>query len=158
MKNRIDENTLQNNGITTKTTFNLKGLIIAALSASIMAGTAFISNENEAKMPIAMLAFVLMVIGLALMMKSNTFLIYSATGERLKEYTLFYQNNQKEIALELLQRGDLAGAITLAKENSNGAIKAELHTTPSHSIAIYRLYKFVPYLYEPIGEYIVIKK
>lgn len=64
-----------------------------------------------------------------------------------------YNTNKEYCVIE-----DLDYLMTKDRMNDNLPIKVTIYATPSNSIAICRAYHFVPYSYEPITEYKVIKK
>ena len=58
----------------------------------------------------------------------------------------------------MLRNGEFNRLRAQAKEGNTQPVKAELYTTPSGNIAIYRVYHFVPYSFEPVTEYEVYRK
>ena len=126
-------------------------------AATIVAAT-LMGDTSEAKMPILLLGITLLITGITWVTKRETILIYRPTGEEMEEKILFLEGNMGDIAAELLKKGDIDGVVERSREDGNGTIKVEICMAPSESIAIYRIYKYVPYMFEPTTEYQVLKK
>ena len=158
MKNEIDKSILERNNITIKKGFNKKAVALIMLAAAITVTATLMSDTSEAKMPILLLGITLLITGITWMTKRETTLIYRPTGETMEEKILFLEGNMGDITAELLKKGDIDGVVERSREDGNGTIKVEICMAPSESIAIYRIYKYVPYMFEPLTEYQVLKK
>ena len=158
MKNEIDKSILERNNITIKKGFNKKAVALIMLAAAITVAATLMGDTSEAKMPILLLGITLLITGITWMTKRETTLIYRPTGETMEEKILFLEGNMGDITAELLKKGDIDGVVERSREDGNGTIKVEICMAPSESIAIYRIYKYVPYMFEPITEYQVLKK
>ena len=158
MKNEIDKSILERNNITIKKGFNKKAVALIMLAAAITVTATLMSDTSEAKMPILLLGITLLITGITWMTKRETTLIYRPTGETMEEKILFLEGNMGDITAELLKKGDINGVVERSREDGNGTIKVEICMAPSESIAIYRIYKYVPYMFEPLTEYQVLKK
>lgn len=158
MKNEIDKSILERNNITIKKGFNKKAVALIILAAAITVAATLMSDTSEAKMPILLLGITLLITGITWVTKRETILIYRPTGEEMEEKILFLEGNMGDITAELLKKGDINGVVERSREDGNGTIKVEICMAPSESIAIYRIFKYVPYMFEPITEYQVLKK
>ena len=158
MKNEIDKSILERNNITIKKGFNKKAVALIMLAAATTVVATLMGDTSEAKMPILLLGITLLITGITWVTKRETILIYRPTGEEMEEKILFLEGNMGDIAAELLKKGDINGVVERSREDGNGTIKVEICMAPSESIAIYRIYKYVPYMFEPITEYQVLKK
>ena len=158
MKNEIEKSILERNNITIKKGFNKKAVALIMLAAAITVAATLMSDTSEAKMPILLLGITLLITGITWMTKHETTLIYRPTGETMEEKILFLEGNMGDITAELLKKGDIDGVVERSREDGNGTIKVEICMAPSESIAIYRIYKYVPYMFEPLTEYLVLKK
>ena len=158
MKNEIDKSILERNNITIKKGFNKKAVALIMMAAAITVTATLMSDTSDAKMPILLLGITLLITGITWMTKRETTLIYRPTGETMEEKILFLEGNMGDITAELLKKGDIDGVVERSREDGNGTIKVEICMAPSESIAIYRIYKYVPYMFEPITEYQVLKK
>ena len=58
----------------------------------------------------------------------------------------------------MLEKGEFTKLKSEAKERNSMPIKVEMYETASGSIVLYRVYNFIPYIYEPLTDYIVYKK
>ena len=158
MKNEIDKNILNRNNITIKKGFNRRAVTLTIFAVATIIVSTLINDTSEAKMPIMLLGITLLITGITWIIKRETTLIYKPTDEVLEEKILFLEGNMGNIVTELLKKGDINGVIERSKEDGNGTIKVEICMAPSESIIIYRIYQYVPYMFEPITEYKVIKK
>ena len=158
MKNEIDKSILERNNITIKKGFNKKAVALIMMAAAITVTATLMSDTSDAKMPILLLGITLLITGITWMTKRETTLIYRPTGETMEEKILFLEGNMGDITAELLKKGDIDGVVERSREDGNGTIKVEICMAPSESIAIYRIYKYVPYMFEPLTEYQVLKK
>lgn len=158
MKNEIDKKVLQENNITAKKKTSIAPIAILVCAALILAGGLCIDNSSDAKMPVLLVAIVTAVFGVAKIFNMPTVLVYEPHNEILNEEELFFDIKEKNSVIDLLRNGELTKLRTQAKDNNNHPLKVELHTTQSGSIAIYRVYHFVPYTFEPLTGYEVLKK
>ena len=158
MNKIFDKTFLENNGITTKKSTPFIPLLIFATSA-VSFGIAFgMSEENGAKMPTLMIAFILAVIGIIKIFAGGKKLIYNPTGEEITKRELFFELRMKESVIGMVEKGDIAALEAKEIKNDNLPVKVELYSTASHSIVICRAYHFVPYTYEPLTENKIFKK
>ena len=116
------------------------------------------NNENESKMPLLLIAFTLLVICIVKFFLSDKEMIYVPSGEKLNKYELFFEQSDKNKVIELIEKGEIAALKSKAKNSENLPIKVDMFTTVSQSITIVQASQFVPYNYEAITEYKVIKK
>ena len=89
MNTEIEKNILDNNNIISKRRKPIIALLLFAASIASFAIALSMNNENGAKMPILLIAFVLMVIGVIKSFTGDKELIYATTGEKLQEHELF---------------------------------------------------------------------
>lgn len=158
MKNEIDNKILQENNLTAKKQTSIAPIAILACAALILAGGLCIDNGSDAKMPLLLVAIITAVFGVAKIFNMPTVLVYEPHNEILNEEELFFDIKEKNSVTDLLRNGELTKLRSQAKDSSNHPLKVELHTTQSGSITIYRVYHFVPYTFEPLTGYEVIKK
>ena len=131
-------------------------LFIAAALVFVIALS--MNNENGTKMPTLMIAFILLVIAIIKLFVTTKSLIYQPTNEILTQRELYFEQNMKDKIVGLIEKGDINTIIAQDKNNPNLPVKLTMYTTASQSIIICRLYNFVPYTYEAITDYKVIKK
>ena len=158
MNIEIDKTVLDNNSVVVKRSTPIIPLLLFATAIASFAVALSLNDENGAKMPTLLISFVLVVIGVIKFFVADKSLIYSPTGEILKRHELFFEQKDKENIASLLAKQDMAGIMAKAKSSDNLPIKVDIYTTDSHSITLCRAYQFVPYNFEPITEYQVIKK
>ena len=92
------------------------------------------------------------------MFNSPTVLVHEPHNEILKKEELFFDIKDKNSVIEMLRKGEFQRLRSQAKDSNNYPLKAELFYTPSGNIAIFRVYHFVPYAFEPLTEYEVYNK
>ena len=85
-------------------------------------------------------------------------LIYATTGEKLQEHELFFEQNELDKVINMTSKGDIATLMAKAKSSDSLPVKVDMLATESYSIALCRVYRFIPYTYEAVTEYMVIKK
>lgn len=158
MKNEIDKTVLEKNNITLKKKTSTIPIALLTFAAIVLAGGLCIDNGSNAKMPVLLLAVVTAVFGVAKIFNMPTVLVYEPHNEVMIEEELFFETKEKNNVTDLLRNGEFTRLRSQAKDNNNHPLKVELHTTPSGSIALFRVYHFVPYAFEPVTEYEVYKK
>ncbi|MBE6295969.1 MAG: hypothetical protein E7086_05640 [Bacteroidales bacterium] len=158
MKNEIDNKVLEENNISAKKKTSVAPIAILVCAALVLAGGLCIDNDSDAKMPVLLVAFVTAVFGVAKMFNQPTALVYEPHNEILNEEELFFDIKEKNNVIELLRNGEFTRLRSQAKDSSNHPLKVELYATQSGSIAIYRVYHFVPYTFEPLTGYEVCKR
>lgn len=158
MKNEIDNKVLKENNISAKKKTSVAPIAILVCAALVLAGGLCIDNDSDAKMPVLLVAFVTAVFGVAKMFNQPTALVYEPHNEILNEEELFFDIKEKNNVIELLRNGEFTRLRSQAKDSSNHPLKVELYATQSGSIAIYRVYHFVPYTFEPLTGYEVYKR
>lgn len=158
MKNEIDNKVLEENNISAKKKTSVAPIAILVCAALVLAGGLCIDNASDAKMPVLLVAFVTAVFGVAKMFNQPTALVYEPHNEILNEEELFFDIKEKNNVIELLRNGEFTRLRLQAKDSSNHPLKVELYATQSGSIAIYRVYHFVPYTFEPLTGYEVYKR
>ncbi len=158
MKNEIDKKVLEENNISAKKKTSVAPIAILVCAALVLAGGLCIDNDSDAKMPVLLVAFVTAVFGVAKMFNQPTALVYEPHNEILNEEELFFDIKEKNNVIELLRNGEFTRLRSQAKDSSNHPLKVELYATQSGSIAIYRVYHFVPYTFEPLTGYEVYKR
>lgn len=158
MNTEIEKQILESNNITVKkkSPVTAIAILLAAIAAAVIA--TFLDDTSDMKMPAILLSFTLGIIAVTNFVTRKGYMVYAPTGEELKEYKIFFESREREKVLSLLEKEKFNEVIVYEKNDTNLPIKVELSTTPSNSIAIYRVYNFVPYAYEPITETIVCKK
>ena len=158
MKNTIDDKVLKENNITTKKKTTVAPIAILTFATIIFAGGLYIDDASDAKMPVLLLAFVTAVYGVARILNMPTVLVHEPHNEILNEEALFFDSKEQGTVIGMLRNGEFNRLRAQAKEGNTQPVKAELYTTPSGNIAIYRVYHFVPYSFEPVTEYEVYRK
>ena len=158
MKNEIDKEFLKANNITAKKETSILPIAIIVIAAIILSGGLCIDNESDIKMPVLLIAFVTAIFGVAKMFNLPTVLVHEPHNEILKEEELFFDIKDKNSVIDMLRKGEFQRLRSQAKDSNNYPLKAELFYTPSGSIAIFRVYHFVPYAFEPLTEYEVYNK
>ena len=158
MKENIEKNVLNENNITIKKKTSIVPIAILVAAAIILSAGLCIDNSSDMKMPVLLVAFVTAIFGVAKIFNMPTVLVHEEHNEILNEEELFFDIKEKNEVIELLRKGEFSKLRSLAKDNSNYPLKAELYATPSGNIALFRVYHFVPYSFEPLTEYEVYKK
>lgn len=158
MNTEIEKNILDNNNIISKRRKPIIALLLLAASIASFAIALGMNNENGAKMPMLLIAFVLLVIGIIKSFTGGKKLIYATTGEKLQEHELFFEQNELDKVINMTTKGDIATLMAKAKRSDSLPVKVDMLATESYSIALCRIYRFIPYTYEAVTEYMVIKK
>lgn len=158
MNTEFEKSFLENNDITIRRNFPYIPLSLLAAAAVLFAIALGMGKESSAKMPTTMIAFILAAVGIAKLFVTSKSLLYRPTNETLAKRELFFELNMRDLVKQTVEEGDLDYLMTKDRMNDNLPIKVTIYATPSNSIAICRAYHFVPYSYEPITEYKVIKK
>lgn len=152
MKTEINKEILKANNITEKaeTPYMAIACMVIALPIFIYANT--LEADSDGIMPLLLTGFVFMVVGVIRLFNNGKGYITTDTNEKLNEATLFFDNSQRAEVEETLRNGEFTKLHNIACKNGNQALMLELYCTKNNSTAIYRLYKYVPYSYEPAGE------
>ena len=158
MNTEIDKIVLACNNIISKRRTPIIPLLLFAASTFSFSTALGMNNENESKMPLLLIAFTLLVICIVKFFLSDKEMIYVPSGEKLNKYELFFEQSDKNRVIELIEKGEIAALKSKAKNSENLPIKVDMFTTVSQSITIVQASQFVPYNYEAITEYKVIKK
>ena len=158
MNIEIEKNILDNNNIVSKRKKPIIALLLFAISIASFAIALSMNNENGAKMPMLLIAFVLLVIGVIKSFMGDKTLIYTLTGEELKERELFFEQNELDKVINIIIKGDISALEVKAKSSESLPVKVNMLTTDSYSITLCRVYRFIPYTYEAVTECTVIKK
>ena len=158
MNTEIEKNILDNNNIISKRRKPIIALLLFAASIASFAIALSMNNENEGKMPMLLIAFVLLIIGIIKSFMGDKTLIYTLTGEELKERELFFEQNELDKVINIIIKGDISALEVKAKSSESLPVKVDMLATESYSIALCRVYRFIPYTYEAVTEYMVIKK
>lgn len=158
MNTEIDKSILENNNIVTRKKKPIIALLLFAAAVVTLAMGIAMSDENTAKMPILLIGFILVVIGVVKLYVTEKTMIYTPTGETIEANTLFFEQKDKENVVRDVNNSQWAALMERAKSNNNLPVMATVHKTASHSIVICRAYQFVPYTYEAMTEYVVIRK
>ena len=158
MNTEIEKNILDNNNIISKRRKPIIALLLFVASIASFAIALSMNNENGAKMPMLLIAFVLLVIGVIKSFTGDKELIYATTGEKLQEHELFFEQNELDKVINMTTKGDIATLMAKAKSSDSLPVKVNMLATESYSIALCRVYRFIPYTYEAVTEYMVIKK
>ncbi len=158
MNTDFDKLFLENNNIILKRKFPYIPLFLFVTTIVLLAIALGMGVENSAKMPTLMIAFILATIGIIKLFITSKSLIYQPTNEKLTKRELFFELSMKELVSNMVEKEDIDYLLSKDRMNDNLPIKVTLHATASKSIIICRAYHFVPYSYEPITEYKIIKK
>ena len=158
MNKEIEKNILEEKEITSRKATPLIPLLILAAACISFAIALGMESDNSSKMPILLIAIILVILAAIKQFSSARSMIYKPTGETFIKKELFYELNNKEKILALIDKEDIATLHAKAKSNENLPIKVVIYTTASKSIAICRAYQFVPYTYEAITGFTVIRK
>jgi ABC-type transport system involved in multi-copper enzyme maturation permease subunit len=157
MKFEIDNNILSENNITIRKKSSVLPIAILVIATIVFVASLLIESES-AKMPVMFIAIILGILGIAKIFTMPKVLVYEPNNEDLKEEELYFDSGERNNVMQLLKCGDISHLRAIAKDTSNHPLMVELVTTSSESIAIYRVYHYVPYTYEPLTEYEVYKK
>ena len=158
MNIEIDNRILENNNIVLRKKVNALPFALLLLAAVTLGVTLGLDNTNEGKMPLIFLGSVQLILGVIKLFAMPKVLFYTTNEEEFSEEFLFFDSNERSTVLEMLDKGEFTKLKSKAHTSRNLPIKVELHSTPSESIVIYRVYNFIPYIYEPITEYKIRKK
>ena len=85
-------------------------------------------------------------------------LVDESHNEILREEDLYFNLKEKSSVIDMLRNGELTKLRTVAMDSANYPLRVELYTNQAGSIALYRVYHFVPYTYEPITDFEVYRK
>ena len=157
MNTDIEKNILDNN-IISKRRKPIIALLLFVASIVSFAIALSMNNENGAKMPMLLIACILLVIGIIKLFIGNKIMIYALTGEQLQKRELFFEQNELDKVMNIIAKGEIATLEAKAKSSDNLPVKVKMLTTGSYSVALCRVYRFIPYTYEAVTEYMVIKK
>lgn len=158
MNTDFDKLFLENNNIILKRNFPYISISLLVAANVLLAIALGMGVENNAKMPILMIAFILATIGIIKLFITSKSLIYQPTNEKLRKRELFFELSMKEPVTKMVEKEDIDYLQSKDRMNDNLPIKVTLYATASKSIIICRAYHFIPYSYEPITEYKIIKK
>ena len=111
-----------------------------------------LSGNDDKRMPLLLIAFLLVVIGVVKIFLGGRRYVYNKSNEIMNEEVLYFEQTQKDVVENRLQNGEFAHLRNSAINNFNLSLMVELYTTKSGSVAMYRIYKYIPYEFEPIGE------
>ena len=158
MKNEINNEILTANNLSLKKKTSIMPIAILVVAAFAFAGGICIENSSEAKMPVLLLAVVLGIFGIAKIFNMPMVLVDESHNEILREEELYFNLKEKSSVIDMLRNGELTKLRTVAMDSANYPLRVELYTNQAGSIALYRVYHFVPYTYEPITEFEVYRK
>lgn len=158
MNTEIEKSILENNNIVTKRKKPVIALLLFVAAAITLVMGIVMSDENTAKMPILLIGFTLAVIGIVKLFVTEKVMIYTPTGETIETSELYFEQKEKENVARDVNNGNWPALMEKAKSSNNLPVMATVHKTASHSIVICRAYQFVPYTYEAMTEYVVIRK
>lgn len=158
MKNEINKEFLEANNISLKKKTSLLPLVLLVIAALAFAGGLCIDNNSEAKMPVLLLAVIMVVFGVAKILNMPSVLVSELHNEILKEEELYFDLKDKNNVIAMLRNGELKRLRAEAKESANYPLKAVVFSNQNGTIALFRVFHFVPYTFEPVTEFEIYKK
>ncbi|MBQ8695589.1 MAG: hypothetical protein IJ513_08115 [Bacteroidaceae bacterium] len=158
MKTEIEKEILAENNISAKKEKPIVSIFVFVAAAISFALAFFLDENNESQMPLYLIGAILLAAGIVKLFISSSELVYTPTGEKLSKRELYFEQREKNEVLSQLEKGDLKALAKAGKNNDNLPIRLSIMATESNSIALYRLYQFIPYTFEPISELKIIKK
>lgn len=158
MKKEISKDFLEANNISLKKKTSLLPLALLVIAALTLAGGLCIDNSSEAKMPVLLLAVVLAIFGIAKILNKPTVLVSEHHNEILREEELYFDLKDKNAVISMLRNGELRKLRAEAKESANYPLKVALFANQQGTIAVFRVFHFVPYTFEPVTDFEIYKK
>ncbi len=158
MKNEISKDFLKANNISLKKKTSALPMALLVIAVLVLAGGLCIDNSSDAKMPVLLLAVILAVFGIAKILNMPTVLVSEPHNEILREEELFFDLKEKSNVIAMLRNGELKKLRAEAKESPNYPLKAKVFSNQQGSIAVFRVYHFVPYTFEPLTDFEIYQK
>ena len=91
--------------------------------------------------------------GIAKIFNMPMVIVDESHNEILREEELYFNLKDKSSVTEMLRRGEITKLRTVAMDSVNYPLKVELYTNQAGTIALYRVYHFIPYTYEPVTDF-----
>ncbi len=158
MKTDINKELLNSNNIVLKKKAPVVSFIIFVAAIVALALALCMEKGSDTQMPTLLISAVLFIFGVAKLINTPKTLIHTPTEEELVKQELFFETNEKNTVLNMLQNGELTKLRSIDKANNNLPLKVELYSTSSGNIALYQIFQFVPYEYRPVTEMEVYRK
>lgn len=152
MNTEPDKSFLKEHNISTRRIFPYSSLVCIVAGVILFATQIMLSGNDDKRMPLLLIAFLLVVIGVVKIFLGGRRYVYNKSNEIMNEEVLYFEQTQKDVVENRLQNGEFAHLRNSAINNFNLSLMVELYTTKSGSVAMYRIYKYIPYEFEPIGE------
>lgn len=153
MKNEINKDILKANNLSLKKKTSVIPIAILVVAALTLVVGICIENSSDIKMPVLLLAVVLGIFGIAKIFNMPMVIVDESHNEILREEELYFNLKDKSSVTEMLRRGEITKLRTVAMDSVNYPLKVELYTNQAGTIALYRVYHFIPYTYEPVTDF-----
>lgn len=153
MKNEINKDILKANNLSLKKKTSVIPIAILVVAALTLVVGICIENNSDIKMPVLLLAVVLGIFGIAKIFNMPMVIVDESHNEILREEELYFNLKDKSGVTEMLRRGEITKLRTVAMDSVNYPLKVELYTNQAGTIALYRVYHFIPYTYEPVTDF-----
>lgn len=158
MKTEIDKETLAENNISARREKPIVSVFVFIAAAISFALALFLDENNESRMPLYLIGAILFAAGIVKLFISSQELVYNPTKEKLHKKDIYFEQRQKNEVISLLEKEELKALEREGKSNENLPVRLTVLATESNSIALCRLYQFIPYTFEPISEIKIIRK
>lgn len=143
---------LKEHNISTRRNFPYTSLACIAAGAILFTTQLLLSGNEENKMPLLLIAILLVMIGIVKIFCSGQKYVYDKSNETMNEEILYFEYTQKEVVENRLQNGEFALLRNAASNNLSLSLMVELYATKSGNAAMYRIYRYIPYEFEPLDE------
>lgn len=158
METEINKELLAANQITINKKVSALSFVIFVAAVLVLAMSFCINSESSLKMPLIFLAILLFAYGGGKFLSARKTYVHLLSDEELKKQVLYFDSKEKNNVMEMLRNGEIEKIINKGSANCDLPIMVELYATDSRNIAIYRVFAYIPYTFEPLTEYEIFKR
>ena len=158
MDTELNKGLLEANQIKTSKKTPVTSFIAFVAAIAVIGVSLCFENGSDFKMPLIFISTMLFIYGIAKFFSTDKIYIHTPSEEEMKMQILYFDSKEKYSIIDMLRKGETDKIKEKGSDNCDLPVKVELYSTDSGSIALYRVYNYIPYTFEPMTEYEVVKK